>query len=582
MARKFWPLAKFMLWTLPGWRWRLPLTLLVGAADIAVLILIPLAGAKIIDSLAAGSWDDFRHHLTVLGGLTLAQVFVGLTHRYAFLCVDERSGNALRQRLVETALRKPLGFFDRHWVGDLVSRAINDSSLLKGFITGVLLQMVYDTASLIVVAVILVRMNPVLAALTMATAPLTLVYGRAARRRLEAAALRVRENVAAVTGHLQSWLSRPLAIKAYSLESVAARSFRRRNDELTRNSVRSGLLGAGVGAANATLLGIPSLLIFGYGGYLTFKGGLSVGSLFAFMTFSAYFSGPAQRFVNAAVATLPTLYPVFDRLQEILEPEDLEPAWAARPLPAVSRIVASNITFGFEKDPGYRLIVPDFHAKRGEVIGIVGPNGAGKSTLGRLLAGISHPSAGTVTLGREVDRHWSGPRRRRLFGFLPQEPAVFDGTLLENLTLFDDLVDEARVARVIELLDVDSWIDSLPQGVNTPINAGLATKFSVGQIKKIGLGRLLYRDPPILLLDEPAAGLDESSQGRLAEIIDRGRERRIAIVITHSPATVALCDRVYRLRPLPGEARGFECVEDTARSQPGGDLRGLLAASPVA
>jgi len=160
--------------------------------------------------------------------------------------------------------------------------------------------------------------------------------------------------------------------------------------------------------------------------------------------------------------------------------------------------------------------------------------------------------------------------------------AVFDGTLLENLTLFDDLVDEARVARVIELLDVDSWIDSLPQGVNTPINAGLATKFSVGQIKKIGLGRLLYRDPPILLLDEPAAGLDESSQGRLAEIIDRGRERRIAIVMTHSPATVALCDRVYRLRPLPGEARGFECVEDTARSQPGGDLRGLLAASPVA
>lgn len=564
---RFRSLSRFMLDTLPGWRWKLPLTLMVGGGDIAVLILIPLVSARIINALAAGSWPDFRRSLLHLALLTFAQMLTSLLHRYAFLQIDERSGNQLRQSIVETVLRKPLRFFDKHWVGDIVSRSINDSSMLKGYITGVLLQMIYDAASLCVIIYILLKMNPALGALTIATAPVTLLYGRMVRPRIEAATLRVRENVAGVTGHLQSWMTRPFAIKAHSLETQAARRFGVKNDELRTNTVRAGLLSAWIGAVNATLLGIPALLIFGYGGYITLRGDLSIGELFAFMTFSAYFNGPIQRFINIIVSTLPTIYPVYDRIRQFMTREDLEDI-AARPatLPPVERIRAENVCFNFDKDQGYSLFVESFAARRGEVVGIVGANGSGKSTLGRLLAGIYEPDSGSITLDIGGGQQDTTALRRHLFGFLPQEPTVFDGTLLENITLFDDRPDHAKVSQIVTELDMAEWVASLPQGLETEINAGLATKFSGGQIKKIGLGRALYHDPPILLLDEPATSLDQNAQTLTERIIAEARDSHIIIIISHAAETIARCDRVYQLSQRPHTARSFECVERASSS----------------
>lgn len=567
---KFWKLQRFMLSTLPGWRWKLPSTFLVGACDIAVLICTPLVVASIINSLAAGNWPDFRRNLTWLAVLTFAQMGVGLLHRYLMLNLDERSANRLRQRLVETVFRKALPFFDRHWVGDIVSRSVSDSSMLKGFISGVLLQMVYDAVSLAVIVVILLRMNPTLALLTMATAPVTLIYGRMVMPRLEAATLRVRENVAAVTSHLQSWLTRAAGVKAHALELEAARRFGARNDELTKNSLGFGLLGAKISAANATLLGIPTLLIFGYGGYITFRGDLSIGALFAFMTFSTYFNGPIQRFINIVVGTLPTMYPVHDRLQELLDPADTE-ALAATPatLPPVARVSADSLGFQIGEERGFSLLIPSFTAGRGELVGVVGPNGSGKSTLGRLLTGMYRPQSGSITTdldgrGPAADGREGRPaagESRHLFGYLPQETVLFDGTLLENLTLFDPRPDRERLRRITQELEMSEWVAALPQGLETEINAGLATKFSGGQLRKIGLGRVLYRDPPILLLDEPSNGLDQSAQVLVGDIIRRVRAGRVVIIITHSPDLLAACDRIYELRPRPGEARSFECVE---------------------
>ena len=575
---KFGELLRFMLKTLPGWPWKLPLTLLLGSVDILILILIPLAGAKIINALIAGSWTDFRRNLINLGLLTFSQLGVSLLHRYVFLCIDERSGNVLRKSIVDRVLSKSLRFFDKHWVGDIVSRITNDSSLLKNFITGILLQIIYDVASLSIVVVVLWRMNRVLAALTIATAPITLLYGRLVKRKLESAMLRVRESVAAVTGHVQSWMSRPFAIKAHLLEREASRRFGIKNDELMGRSVRFGRLGAAIGAINGTLLGIPSLLIFGYGGYIVLDGRLSIGGLFAFMTFSAYFNGPIQRLINIVVVALPTLYPVYDRLQEFLSADDVEQAPSRlQNISPVAGLRADYLTFNFENGDGFNLAVPAFVARQGEIIGIVGANGSGKSTLARLLTGIYDPQSGDITLdlnghghAATVNKNDGGAAvaRRHLFGVLAQEPTVFDGTLRENITLFDAHPNQASLSALIDELEMTAWVDSLSQGLETEINAGLATQFSDGQIKKIGLGRVLYRNPPIWLLDEPGTSLDRTTKSTCERILSRARAGHIIIIITHSAETLTICDRIYELRQRPGELRTFECVESVGPSLP--------------
>lgn len=572
-SERFRNLAAFVLCMLPGWHWKLPVTLLIGFGEIAILILVPLVGARIIDALKAGDWEHFRCSLVTLAVLTLAQTIVSLAHRYVCLRLDERVGNSLRRTIVDMVFRKEIQFFERHWLGDIVSRAINDTAALKSFLTGILLQIIYDGVTLVIVVMVLVLMNPVLAVLTIATAPGTLLYGHFVRPRLEAATMRVRENVAALMGHLQSWLSRPFALKVHSLESVALRRFALKNDDLTTNAVRFGTLGALVGAISATLLHIPSLVIFAYGGYTTLTGRLSIGELFAFMTFSSYFNAPIQRLIGILVATLPTLYPIHHRIQEFLAPDDVEttledysPTW-------VAGIRATRLNFSFENQGGFRLIVPSFVARRGEVVGITGPNGSGKSTLAWLLMGIYQSRTGEVRLNSDNQQGHPASGRRRLFAFLPQELALFDGTLQENVTLFDANPDLARLTRIAEELDLASWIASLPQGWETEVNAGLATTFSSGQIQKIGLARLLYRESPILLLDEPASGLDEVAREAVKRILRRSRADRIVIIITHSRDTLALCDRIYRLRPLPDEPRVYECVEEAVREE---SLRNLF------
>lgn len=552
-----------MLGMLPGHKRKMALALLLCAGEIGVLIAGPLLGARIINALASYQWENFRHTLILLGLLTLAQLFIGFSRQYMFVRIDESVGGNLRTTVVNAILEKPLPFYERHWVGDIVSRAINDTSLLKPFLTGILLQLIIDVLTLLVVVTILVQMSPTLALLTIATAPVTLLYGRQVQPRLEAASQKIREGVAGLNGHLQSWLSRPFALKIHSLEAEASQSFARRSQELASSGVRLGVLGASLGALNTVLLGIPTLLIFGYGGYITLTGQLSVGELFAFMTYASYFAAPIQRLIGTSVVALPTLYPVQNRVREFLEPEHTslkESPGTGPPPESLTSLRATGIKFGFENKIDYSLTVAFFSARRGEVVGISGQNGSGKSTLTRILAGVYQPESGEVRLQAEDGTQIVCAERRGFFGFLPQEPALFDGTLSENVTLFDTKPNLQRLVEIQRELGMADWLNSLPQGWETPINAGLANTFSGGQTQKIGLARLLYRRRPILIMDEPSNGLDENMLLRFRHLLGQLKSKHIIIVIAHSPETLALCDRLYELRSIPGKGMNYECV----------------------
>src|ERR1700749_3165715 len=129
------------------------------------------------------------------------------------------------------------------------------------------------------------------------------------------------------------------------------------------------------------------------------------------------------------------------------------------------------------------------------------------------MAGIYRPESGKIALVQERGGECAPHERRAYFGFLPQEVALFDGTLRENVTLFDARPDFARLSAIESGLDLTHWLASLPRGWDMEINAGLSTSFSGGQLQRIGLARLLYHPRAALVFDEPANGLDVSAQG---------------------------------------------------------------------
>jgi ABC-type bacteriocin/lantibiotic exporter with double-glycine peptidase domain len=494
-----------------------------------------------------------------MAALGVVQMLTVFARGYLFLRLEERVGNELRQSIVHGVLAKDVRSLEGYWTGDLIARIVNDAAVLRGLLTGVLFQVVIDGLTLLAVGVALVRIDARLAALTLLAAPLSLFYIRSQQGALESAHRLVREGIASFTSTLQTWLSAPFALKAFRVEAVAAARLQARNNELTRASIGVGTLVARVGGINMAALSAPSMLIFGYGGYIALSGGLSIGEFFAFIAFSSYFTAPLHRLLGI-YAQIPQFHAAHERLSALgLEWAPPAAASVERKNHAVSRLRVSGLEIREKDAPSFSIRVESFAASSGELVGLKGANGSGKSRFLRALLRLEANEGIVVegTDGREV------PPAPGLYAFQGQQPALFDGSIVDNVTLFDPQPDLEHLQRIVAQLDLEGWIRSLPRGWDTRCEEALGWMISGGEAKKIALARVLYAASPIWLLDEPEAGLDKSTAEKVLGLLSSAAKERIVVVATHSTKVLSMCDRVYELCPVAGDSidgsRPHEC-----------------------
>jgi ATP-binding cassette subfamily B protein len=195
--------------------------------------------------------------------------------------------------------------------------------------------------------------------------------------------------------------------------------------------------------------------------------------------------------------------------------------------------------------------------RRGEKVGILGPSGSGKSTLLRLMAGLLRPAQGRILLdgrriGDSLGNFWE------LVGYVPQEPVLLDGSVRDNIVFGWDGGDSERLCDILRLARLDSMLMDLPAGIDTIVGAS-AHKLSRGQLQRIAITRALYREPKILILDEPTASLDHVAEDDVSRAIMSAGDGVTVIVVSHNPASMHYCDRVISLdagRIVADERRG--------------------------
>jgi ATP-binding cassette subfamily C protein len=189
-----------------------------------------------------------------------------------------------------------------------------------------------------------------------------------------------------------------------------------------------------------------------------------------------------------------------------------------------------------------------FDLPPGSGLGIIGPTGAGKSTLARALVGVWPHTRGSVRLDGATIDQWDRAQLGKYMGYLPQDVELFEGTISENIARFEPDADPDEIVKAARQADVHELILKFPDGYNTTIGESGA-RLSAGQRQRIGLARALYRDPSVIVLDEPNANLDAEGEAALIKAILATRQRGgTVVVVAHRPSAIAALDTLMMIR----------------------------------
>ncbi|MFJ3447675.1 type I secretion system permease/ATPase [Pseudomonas sichuanensis] len=308
-------------------------------------------------------------------------------------------------------------------------------------------------------------------------------------------------------------------------------------------SVASDRAGA-ITAVSRTFRQIVQSLVLGLGAYLTLQHEISSGLMIAGSILLGRALAPIDQLIGVWKGFVGARGQ-YARLHELLAKIAAEPARMSLPAPqgAIS-VEGLAVAAPGSRSPLIRNL--SFKVPAGETVGIIGPSGAGKSTLARALLGIWPGMAGTVRLDAADISQWPREELGPHLGYLPQDIELFEGTISENISRFGQ-VDAAAVVAAARMAGVHEMILALPEGYDTLIGAN-GGGLSGGQRQRVGLARALYREPRLVVLDEPNSNLDESGELQLAQALHKLKQSGATVfVITHRSGVLAAVDRLLVL-----------------------------------
>jgi len=450
---------------------------------------------------------------------------------------------SMRERIFERLQRLPLRYFDRHPVGDLMSRVTNDVDTLNQLLSQGLTQLLGSLFSLIGIVVAMLILDWRLALVCFAIIPVMLLTNFFFARRARRAFRTTRETVGDVTAGLQEEIIGVREAQAFNRTAANIERFRERNAANRAANVQAVAITSAFAPAIDVLSTLATAIVIGYGGYLVITGTLTVGLLTAFLIYVQQFFRPIQLAsqvytqAQAALAGAERIYNILDE-----EPEPPDPPGARKLDEIEGQIEFENVTFAY--DPGHPVLHHvSFDIEPGQTVALVGPTGAGKTTIANLIPRFYDVSAGSVRVDgfdvRDVERR---SLRRRIASVL-QEPYLFSGTVAENIRYGRLDASREEIEAAARAVSAHDFIAALPQGYDTQLGTGGGT-LSGGQRQLVSFARAVLADPRILILDEATSNIDTRTEALIQEALRTLLKGRTSVVIAHRLSTIRNADLI--------------------------------------
>lgn len=492
------------------------------------------------------------HVIDIAAGIYFLVVAVEYVLRFAQIYAMQLAGARamadLRLHVFSYLQRIKLGFFDNQPVGRLVTRVTNDTDALGELFASGALNALGDFVSLILIVVMMVSLDWRLACIALATLPPLALVVNLIRRRARDAFREIRARTARLNSYMGEQVQGVAVVQAYGREDACQREFDVENDAYRQSNHRAILYDAmldalveGVSITCAAML----LWFVGVRGAKLGAAVVSFGTLVAFLQYLEQFFVPIRN-LTGSYTVLQSAMAGAERVFKLLDTTGLEDAPSGLQIaPDGDRDIAvelEKVDFSYKPDnPTLRGV--DLVARKGERIAIVGATGAGKSTIAQLVLRLYERNGGAIRVnGRDVrayDRH----ELRKLFAVVPQDVYLFSGTIATNVALGDDEPDRARVEEALRRIGALDLFQERAGGLDAKIGER-GSGLSVGERQLVAFARALYRDPPILILDEATASVDSDTESRLQQALHAVIEGRTSIVIAHRLSTIRTATRV--------------------------------------
>lgn len=537
-----WPL---LFRYLRPYQWRMALLAGVLTAAIAVQLATPLAAGRFIDA-AAG--DDSMETLVALAVLTITLALLGQGIAVAETWVAERiswgATNTLREDLAHHLLHLDAAFHLAHTPGELIERVDGDVGTLARFFSRFTVYVVGNALLMAGVLVLLYALDwRVGLGLTLfvAIALATMLRLRAVATPFSAAE---RQAAADFYGFLGEYLAGLEDVRAIGAPAVVLRRCAALMREWLAARMRSQMRGYGMVAAGQGLFGLGMAFALALSAMLYRDGALTIGAVFLVFRYTEMLRQPTEQIRNE-LQDLQQAGAGLGRIQDLLSQRSrLTDGPGSTLPPGPLAVELDRVWFAYEPGaPVLRDVSLRIEPQR--VLGIMGRTGSGKSTLIRLVPRFSDPDAGPVRLGGVDLRTVSMEAVRSRVGLVTQEAQLFNASVRDNLTLFDDVPDDRLIA-ILESLGMESWLGELPDGLGTLLGAG-GYGLSAGQTQILACARLLLRDPDVVILDEPSSKLDPATERLVHRDFAQLLAGRTGIIVAHRLSTIALADDILIL-----------------------------------
>ena len=455
--------------------------------------------------------------------------------------VGQRVVTDIRNLVFYNMQKQPLSFFDKTPTGSNISRIVNDVSLVQSTVSDSMAAVLKDAFTIIGLVIVAFRMEWKLTLIAFLILPFSIYPIVAFGKKLRKIGLGIQQYLARLTSFLHETITGQRIVKAFSMEEYENKRFTVENEMLFRISMKRTRIRALSHPVMEVIGGVAVGVVIWYGGREVILGNSTPGTFFAFMAALIMLYEPIKKInkenhnVQQGLAASQRVFEIIDRQPEVLEKPD------AAKLQRVEGVIEfENVSFRYDE----KMILNNIQLRiqRNEVIAVVGKSGAGKTTLVNLIPRFYDITEGLVRIDGTDIRDVTLDSLRRNVALVTQDVILFNDTIRSNIA-YGVEPDEERLFEASRMAFAHDFILKLPKGYETIVGEK-GVRLSGGQKQRIAIARALYKDAPILILDEATSSLDAQSEIEVQKALENLMKGRTTIIIAHRLSTIINAHRI--------------------------------------